>query len=64
MSQLFVSGFQSMGVSASASVLPMYSGLISLRIDWFDLLADQGPLKSLVHSLKTSILQRSDFFLV
>ena len=41
MSQLFASGGQSIGVSASASVLPMneYSGLISFRIDWFDLLA-------------------------
>ena len=41
MSQLFASGGQSIGVSASASVLPMneYSGLISFRIDWFYLLA-------------------------
>ena len=37
-----------MGDSASASVLPMkYSGLISLRIDWFDLLAVQGTLQTL-----------------
>ena len=43
-----------------------YSGQISLRIDWFDLLAVQGTLKSLLqhHSLKTSILQRSAFFIV
>ena len=35
-----------------------YSGLISFRIDWFDLLAIQGPLKSLLqHNLKASILQ-------
>ena len=42
------------------------SGLISFRIDWFDLLAVQGTLKSLLqhHSSKTSILQRSAFFLV
>ena len=41
-----------------------YSGLISLRIDWFDLLAVQGPLKSLLqhHSSKASILQPSAFF--
>ena len=41
MSQLFASDGQSIGVSASASVLPMneYSGLISFRIDWFYLLA-------------------------
>ena len=43
-----------------------YSGLISFRIDWFDLLAVQGTLKSLLqnHSLKASILQRSAFFVV
>ena len=42
------------------------SGLISLRIDWFDLLAVQGPLKSLLqhHSSKASILRRSAFFTV
>ena len=41
MSHFFASGGQSSGVSASASVLPMtdYSGLISFRMDWFDLLA-------------------------
>ena len=43
-----------------------YSGLISFRIDWFDLLAVQGTLKSLLqyHSLKASILQHSVFFMV
>ena len=42
MSQLFKSGSQSIGALASASVLPIeYSGLISFRIDWFDLLAVQ-----------------------
>ena len=42
-----------------------YSGLISFRIDWFDLLAVQGTLKSLLqlHSLKASILQHSAFFM-
>ena len=42
------------------------SGLISFRIDWFDLLAVQGTLKSLLqhHSLKASILQCSAFFMV
>ena len=41
-------------------------GLISLRIDWFDLLAVQGTLKSLLHhhNLKASILQYSVFFVV
>ena len=43
-----------------------YSELISFRIDWFDLLAVQGTLKSLLqhHSSKTSILQHSAFFIV
>ena len=43
-----------------------YSGLISFRMDWLDLLALQGTLNSLLqhHSLKTSILQRSAFFIV
>ena len=43
-----------------------YSGLISFRMDWLDLLAVQGTLKSLLqhHSSKTSILQRSAFFIV
>ena len=42
------------------------SGLIFFRIDWFDLLAVQGTLKSLLqhHSLKTSILWHSAFFMV
>ena len=68
MSQLFASGGQSIGVSASASVLPMneYSGLISFRMDWLDLLAVQGTLKSLFqyHSSKTSVLWGSAFFIV
>ena len=43
-----------------------YSGLISLRMDWVDLLAVQGTLKSLLqhHSLKASILWCSAFFIV
>ena len=43
-----------------------YSGLISFRIDWFDLLAVQGTLKSLLqhHNLKASILQHSAFLMV
>ena len=68
MSQLFASGGQSIGVSASTSVLPMidYSGLISFRMDWVDLLAVQGTLKSLLqhHSSKASIHQGSAFFIV
>ena len=43
-----------------------YSGLISFRMNWFDLLAVQGPLKSLLqhHSSKASILQHLAFFIV
>ena len=43
-----------------------YSGLISFRIDWLDLLAVQGTLKRLLqhHMSKASILQRSAFFIV
>ena len=54
--------------SFSFSISPSneYSGFISFRIDWFDLLAVQGTLKSLLqhHSSKASILQDSAFFLV
>ena len=54
--------------SFSFSISPSneYSGLISFRVDWFDLLAVQGTLKSLLqhHNLKVSILRRSTFFMV
>ena len=54
--------------SFSFSISPSneYSGLISFRIDWFDLLVVQGILKSLLqhHSSKASILQCSAFFMV
>ena len=54
--------------SFSFSISPSneYSGLISFRIDWFDLLAVQGTLKSLLqhHSSKASVLQRSAVFTV
>ena len=62
MSQFFTSGGQSIRVSVSTSVL-----LMNIQdIDWFDLLADQGTLKSLLqhHSAKASILQCSAFFMV
>ena len=53
--------------SFSFSIIPSneYSGLISFRINWFDLLAVQGTLKSLLqhHSSKASVLQHSAFFL-
>ena len=50
----------------SISLSSEYSGLSSFRIDWFDLLAVQGPLKSLLqlYSLKTSIIHHSVFFTV
>ena len=52
--------------SFSISPSNEYSGLISFQIDWFDLLAIQGTLKSLLqhHSSKASILQCSAFFMV
>ena len=67
MSQLFTSGGQSLGASTSTSVLPMNTqGPISFRMDWLDVLAVQGTLKSLLqhHSSKASILLRSPFFIV
>ena len=67
MSQIFPSGGQSIGASTSASVLPMsILGLISFRIDWFDLLAVQGTHKSLLqcYSLIASVLWCSAFFIV
>ena len=65
-SQFFASDGQRIGVSASASVLPMNIGLISFRMDWLDLLAVQGTLKSLLqhHSSKASIVQPSAYFIV
>jgi len=63
---LFTSGVQSIGSSASASVLPVNIRVDFLRIDWFDLLAVQGTFKSLLqrHSSKASIFQHSAFFMV
>ena len=58
MSQFLASGGQRIRVNE-------YSGLISFRMDWLDLLAVQGTLKSLLqhHSSKASILQHSAFFI-
>ena len=68
MCQFFTSGGKSGGVSASALVCPSneYSGLISFRMDWLDLLAVQGTLKSLLqqHRSKSSIIWYSAFFIV
>ena len=66
MSQFFASGGQIIGVSASTSNSSNeYSGLISFRMDWLDLLAVQGTLKSILqqHSSKASILWHSAFFI-
>ena len=59
MSQLFASDGQSIGASASATEYSNeYSGVISFRIDWFDLFAVQRIFKSVLqhHNLKVSIL--------
>ena len=67
MSWFFASGGQSIGVSAfNISPSNEYSRLISFRMDWLDLLAVQGILKSLLqhHSSKASTLQCSAFFIV
>ena len=63
MSQLFESGSQSIGVSASTSVLPL-STQDWCPLEWLDLPAVQGTLKSLLqhHSSKASILLHSAFF--
>ena len=64
MSQFFASGanYWSFSISPSSE----YSGLISFRKDWLDLLAVQGTLKSLLqhHSSKASVLWHSAFFIV
>ena len=62
MSQFFISGGQSINIIPSNK----YSGLVSFRMDWLDLLAVQGTRKSLLqhHSSKASILRCSAFFIV
>ena len=64
MSQLFASDGQNIGASASTSILLMNTQ--DFRMDWLDLLAVQGTLKSLLqhHSSKASILLHSTFFTV
>ena len=66
MNQFFTSGGQIIGFSFSNSPSSEYSGLLSFRMDWFDLLAVQGTLKTLLqhHSSKTSILWCSAFFTI
>ena len=65
MSQLFASGGQSWSFSFNISPSNEHPGLISFRMDWFDL-AVQGSLKSLLQNqnLKASVLQHSAFFMV
>ena len=67
MSQVFASGGQSIGFfSFHSSPSNEHPGPISFRMDWLDLLAVQGTLKSLLqyHSSKASILRCSAFFMV
>ena len=66
MNQFFASGGQSISFSFSISPSNEYSGLISFRTDWLDLLVVQGTLKGLLQhcSSKASILQCSDFFMI
>ena len=67
MNQFFTSGGQSTG-SYSFNISPSneYSGLISFRMEWLDLVAVEGTLKNLLqhHSSKSSILSHSAFFIV
>ena len=65
-SALLIRRPKSWSFSFSISPSNEYSGLISFRIDWLDLLTVQGTFKSLLqhHSSKTSILQCSAFFIV
>ena len=66
MSQFFTSGGQSIGLSASASVLPWIFRTDYFKIDWLGLRAGQQTLKSLLqhHSSKASTLWCSAFFMV
>ena len=65
-SQFFASLARVLEFSFSISSSNEYSGLISFRMDWLDLLAVQGTLKNLLqqHNSKASVLQCSAFFIV
>ena len=65
-SVLHISGPKYWSFSFSISPSNEYSGLISFRMDWLDLLVVQGTLKSLFqhYSSKASVLQHSAFFIV
>ena len=64
MSQLFASGGQVLELQLQHHPFNEDSELISLKIDWFVLLAVHGTLRSIIkhYSLKASILWSSDFF--
>ena len=66
MSQFFSSGCQSIELQLQRQSFQIIFRVYFLRIDWFDLLAVQGTLKSLLqhHSSKALILQRTTFFMV
>ena len=66
MSGLFIAGGQTLELQLQISPSSEYSGLISFRIGWFDILAVQGTPKSPVqhHSSKASSLRHSAFFRV
>ena len=66
MSQLFPSGGQYWSFDFNISPSNEYSGMIFFRMDWLDLLAVQGTLRSLLqhHNSKASILLCSAFFIV
>ena len=66
MSQFFASSVKYCSFSFSISPSNEYPGMISFRMDWLDLLAVQGTLKSILqhHSSKASILWHSAFFIV
>ena len=66
MSQLFALVVKVLGISFSISIYSRYSGLISFRMDWLDLLEAQETFKSLLqhHSSKASILWHTAFFMV
>ena len=66
MSQFFASGGQVLELQLQHRPPNEYTEHISYRIDWLDLLADQGTLKSFLqhHGSTASILQHSAFFIV
>ena len=65
-SSVFIRWPKDWSFSFSISPSSKYSGFTSLKIDWFDLLADQGTFRSILqdHCLETSILWHSTFFTV